>query len=409
MKIEPVDAQSRPVSVERWPSEMPLFVTIVILSILLWGLIIVGTLGIGLIYVVLIGAVLFFAHAALIAHVRGSAIKLGADQFPDIYARVVEFASRSGLSAPPDAYILQADGGLNAFATKFFRGRFVVLYSDLLTACGDDLAARDMIIGHEIGHLRANHLNWNLLTLPGRVIPFLGSAYSRACEFTCDRWGAVLSGDREGARRGLLVLAAGAGHYQKVNEEAFIRQQDDLNTGWMTLARWLGTYPPLSARVQAIGPAFGSTYPARRGKLRAWAILLALLAVPVGLALAIPLLVSGPLNNLQQAIESEVLRGLPAVEDPLGGDFGQTSSSESGAAPAFGSVAEMPAPTPVPALDDPAFRPEADACFAGDLGACDELYWSTPADSPEEAYGLSCGGRLPDNYAECADLVPPAN
>ena len=402
MKIGSVGAPEQRVSVERWPSEMPLFVTMVVVSIPLWIAIVVGTLGIGLVYVALITILIFFAHAALIAHVRGSAIKLGPDQFPDLYARIVEFSARAGLSSPPDAYLMQADGSLNAFATKFFRGRFVVLHSDLLDACGDDLAARDMIIGHEIGHLRSNHLNWNLLTLPGRIVPFLGSAYSRACEFTCDRWGAALSGDPEGARRGLLVLAAGAQHYRKVDEAAFIRQQDDLNTGWMTLSRWLGTYPPLSARVQAIGPQFGSTTPARRGALRAFGLLLAFVAIPTALVLALPLLLAGPLGELQRSLESELAGHIPAIDDA-----GQTGTADSEAT--FASVADMPPPTAVPTLSDPSFQPGAQACFEGDMAACDTLYWTTPVDSPEEAYGLTCGGRLPDNYSGCADRIAPAN
>jgi hypothetical protein len=46
---------------------------------------------------------------------------------------------------------MQAGGNLNAFATRFRKANFVVLYSELLSACGDNTAARDMIIAHELG------------------------------------------------------------------------------------------------------------------------------------------------------------------------------------------------------------------------------------------------------------------
>jgi len=51
----------------------------------------------------------------------------------------------------PDVFLMQQDAALNAFATRFMRMHMVVLLSDLLDACGDNAAARDMIIGHDSG------------------------------------------------------------------------------------------------------------------------------------------------------------------------------------------------------------------------------------------------------------------
>jgi hypothetical protein len=82
---------------------------------------------------------------------------------------------------PPAASLMLAGGSLNALATRFLGSDFIVLFSDLLEACGDNAAARDFIIAHELGHLRAGHLRWRRLLAPGMVVPFLGSAYSRAC------------------------------------------------------------------------------------------------------------------------------------------------------------------------------------------------------------------------------------
>jgi hypothetical protein len=53
--------------------------------------------------------------------------------------------------------------------------------------------------------------------------------------------------------------------------------------------------------------------------------------------------------------------------------------------------------------DDTTFDDLVDDCQAGDLEACDELYAETPVDSSYEAYGRTCGGRLP---AIAADDVP---
>ena len=112
-------------------------------------------------------------------------------------------------------------------------------------------------------------------------MPFLGAAYSRACERTCDRWGAALCGDPAGALRGLAILAAGGSHARSMNLQAFVAQRRDLDTGWMTLGSWLSAYPPLSERVELLAPALGAGLPANaQGPQRAAGILALLIVVP---------------------------------------------------------------------------------------------------------------------------------
>lgn len=285
--METVAAPSavRPVAVEPWPSELPLKVLVILASIGIWAMLVFSILGI--VYALMIGIFVFFAHVAFVTHVRGSAVKLGPAQFPELHARVVELAAKAGLTEVPDAYLMQAGGSLNALATKLFRGRMIVLFSDLLDACGDDDKARDMVIGHELGHLRSGHLDLFWLKAPGMFFPFLGSAYSRACEYTCDRWGAALSGDRGGATRGLAILAAGGKLGPAVDLSSYVAQREDLDTGWMTIGKWLSGYPPLSARIEAIEPALGGApFVSTRGPVRAVLILAAFFMVPTVAAMA---------------------------------------------------------------------------------------------------------------------------
>jgi Zn-dependent protease with chaperone function len=175
------------IAVERWPSERPLFVLAVLVSIVLWVVLTVTIVGLA--YAVAIGLFFFFIQAVFVAHVRGSGVWLGEDQFPELYARVQEIGRRMGMEEVPDAYLMQAGGALNAFATRFLRRHIIVLFSDLLEACGDESAARDMIIGHELGHVHAGHLRWHWFLLPSGLAPFLGAALSQAREYTCDRYG----------------------------------------------------------------------------------------------------------------------------------------------------------------------------------------------------------------------------
>ena len=267
------------VRIERWPSEGPLFALVVMAAGGLWLLLAVSIVG--LVYALLIGLVLLASHVAFVAYVRGSAVRLGPDQFPELHRRVEELAVRAGLRRPPEAYLLQAEGALNALATKFLGADMIVLFADLVEACASDETARDMVIGHELGHLSSGHLRWRWLLAPGLLVPFLGAAYSRACEYTCDRWGAALCGDRAAALRGLAVLAAGGAHGPRVNLEAFAHQRLALDTGWMTLGRWLMGHPPLCDRVAALEPAWGGG-PRVAGPIRA----LAILGLPLLLSLA---------------------------------------------------------------------------------------------------------------------------
>src|SRR5688500_18719366 len=240
------------VTVERWPTERPLFALSLIVSIILWFLAVISIFGI--IYAAIFGLVFFLMHLGFVAHVRGSAVRLSHEQFPELHERVARMAVRLGMIRVPETYVMQAGGALNAFATRFIGANIVVLYSDLLEACGDDEAARDMIIAHELGHIQAGHLAWHWVLLPSALVPFLGTALSRAREYTCDRFGLAGAGDKDGALVGLSILAAGAKFGPKVNRVALVAQRASLNNGWMTLGEWLSTHPPLSKRLAALEP-----------------------------------------------------------------------------------------------------------------------------------------------------------
>ncbi len=246
-----------PVHVDRWPTERALLALVVLSAAGLWVLIAVSMIGI--IYAIVLGTFFFFAHLTFIAHIRGSGVRLGPEQMPDLHARVREMAERLGMRGCPDAYLLQAGGALNALATRFLGAQIIVLYSDLLDACGDNTEARDFIIAHELGHLRAGHLRLRWLYAPGLFVPFLGTAYSRACEYTSDRYGLAGCRDAERGLDGLCILAAGGRQGPRVNRRALVAQRADLNTFWMTLGKWLSTHPPLAARLAALRPVLGES------------------------------------------------------------------------------------------------------------------------------------------------------
>ena len=85
---------------------------------------------------------------------------------------------------------------------------------------------------------------------PATLVPFLGTAYSRACEYTCDAYGAYLW--PQGAEGGILVLAAGKRLYREMDVDAFLAQAHEQDSFWMWLAEHLATHPNLPKRLSYV-------------------------------------------------------------------------------------------------------------------------------------------------------------
>ncbi|MDA8137693.1 MAG: M48 family metallopeptidase [Desulfobacteraceae bacterium] len=177
---------------------------------------------------------------------------MSADQLPDIHAKVMEAANKLGLTKIPEAYVMQAGGALNAFATKFIGRNFVVIYADLLEACSAEGREAEMIIGHEIGHLALGHLKWLTFLAPARLLPWIGPAYSRACEYSCDRCGADVANDINSAARGIAILAAGGKLAPRVNLNAFVAQTQEISGFWSSIYELNASHPFLPKRVAAL-------------------------------------------------------------------------------------------------------------------------------------------------------------
>ena len=188
-----------------------------------------------------------------VGSLKGNAIKINKKQFPDIY-EILESHSRAlELKKLPDMYLLQGDGILNAFALKFVQRAYVVLYSYMLeVAYEEGRDAVSFIIGHELGHIKRNHTGFfkSYFLLPAKFIPFLGKAYSRACEYTCDNIGYNLC--HKGALKGALILTAGKRLYTRVNINELISNTKSEQDFTMTFSELFSTHPHLVKRIAAI-------------------------------------------------------------------------------------------------------------------------------------------------------------
>ena len=236
-----------------YPRERTLGAITLVLGILIWIALIVGTFGIALVILALGYIMYLFAQSALIAHIKGNGVELSETQFPDLYKQFNDCCERLQIIIRPQAFILNGNGGLNAFATQFLGTQYVVLMSDVVDAMDKHTDGVRFYIGHELGHLRMKHLDFgHLLRWPALWLPLLGAAYSRARESTCDRHGLACSDSPEGAARALVVLSAGVERWQKLDFNAYLGQAEHSAGFWMSFHELIAGYPWLTKRATRI-------------------------------------------------------------------------------------------------------------------------------------------------------------
>jgi len=214
-----------------------------------------------LIYIVLFAVFFFLLRGFLIGNLKGNAIRVSEKQFPEVYRLAQQYSSQMGLKPVPAIFILQSGGLLNAFATRFLGRNFVVIYSEVLElAYGEGLLALGFVICHELAHIKRGHLTKRKFITPALIMPFLGKAYSRACEYTCDRFGAYFQQD--GALAGLMVLAAGIKLYHIVDKTEFMSQANSEKGFWTWLAEIFSSHPQLTKRAKALDDSLKMHQPA---------------------------------------------------------------------------------------------------------------------------------------------------
>lgn len=235
-----------------YPRERTLSAITLVLGLLAWLALILGTFG-GALVGLAIGFVFYlFVQSALISYLKGNGVELSTQQFPDLHAQFIDCCNQLQIATPPKAYILNGDGGLNAFATKFLGTQYVVLLSDVVDAMDQHPDGVRFYIGHELGHLRMKHLTGALLRWPVLWLPLLGAAYSRAKESTCDRHGLACCATPEGAARALAALSAGSKRWKQLDVNAYVQQTQHTTGFWMSLHELVSGYPWLTKRAARV-------------------------------------------------------------------------------------------------------------------------------------------------------------
>lgn len=168
----------------------------------------------------------------------GSHLKVTKENYPKIYQYLEDACRILDLKKVPDLYI-SWDYSINA-CTIGAENPIIVLNSGLIDLCDDDEIL--FIIGHEVGHIKSQHMlyhlmaqviNWGIDTIPGGSLVASGLQFalyywSRMSEFTADRAGLMCCQDTDAMTRAFIKMAGlPIKEFNNIRPETFIQQARD--------------------------------------------------------------------------------------------------------------------------------------------------------------------------------------
>ena len=201
---------------------------------------------------------LYIARGFINGIERANSIEITAEQFPEVHARIVDYAKRFGLETVPRAYMVQQGGTLNAFASKHNKINFIRINAEIFEVGHfgvgprePDPEALDFIIAHELGHVAALHTTYWYSFIAGIVfyVPFLGWALSRAREFTADNYAYSVVPD---GIDGIVLLSGGKYLYPAVDGRQLARRASTDLGAFVIAVNAISTHPIMTKRLAAL-------------------------------------------------------------------------------------------------------------------------------------------------------------
>ena len=206
---------------------------------------------------------LFFWLARIIgeywfrAHLRTSAVRVSERQLPELHRAAQECCAKLGME-PVELYVMQ-DTVWNAFAMKLRGRRTVVLLSGAVDAIllKGDYQQLKWVVGHEIGHHAAGHLDFSRrLAHMGAWFVWGALWHSRRAEFTCDRIGLYCTGSLRASQRALASATVGAQLASQVDlAEAQAQWAAHSGEFFVKYRTLYSTHPAMLCRMEALTKA----------------------------------------------------------------------------------------------------------------------------------------------------------
>jgi Zn-dependent protease with chaperone function/competence protein ComGC len=241
--------------------EKTYFTFVLVISIIVWLLLVFTIFPI--FYALLAFIAIWFGNGLLVAQLKADGIKVHSEQLPELDHALREVCAKLEVQQVPELYIVESGGILNAFATRHSGRNFVVINSDLLEAYGPSSPEIKFLLGHELGHIKQKHIIKQLFLFPGLLVPLLGNAYSRACEASCDRFGALASNDIDASINAMMILSGGKAVSKIMNPVSFAAQYLNIRGFFVSWYELISGYPTFSQRVAHLLSVRDGQSPAR--------------------------------------------------------------------------------------------------------------------------------------------------
>ena len=168
----------------------------------------------------------------------GSNLKVTKDNYPQIYEYLVEACHILDLKDVPELYITWSYD-INACTIRA-EHPIIIINSGLIDLCDDEEIL--FIIGHEVGHIKSQHMlyhlmgqviNWGIDAIPGGSLVASGLQYAlyywnRMSEFTADRAGLLCCQNTDAMIRAFIKMAGlPIKEFDNIKPETFIQQARD--------------------------------------------------------------------------------------------------------------------------------------------------------------------------------------
>lgn len=183
---------------------------------------------------------------------RKAALRVSDSNYPAIANLSRLAAFRLGVPVP-DVYV-QADNTPNAYTAGFLGQHWLVLTTPLLDLMEPDELL--FVIGHELGHIRREHVSWMVLTSPQGGITFapirlvlnlVFAQWRHRAEFAADRAGLLACRSTDAAARALVRAT-----YWTIPADISALDEHIRNDPTSALSELLDDHPALARRLRQI-------------------------------------------------------------------------------------------------------------------------------------------------------------
>lgn len=182
---------------------------------------------------------IFVARFYMIARDKANAVRVGPDQFPEVWALYETLARRMGFDSPPRLYIKNGNGVVNAYALSCNkRAKYVVLHAEIAMLLPQSPRIVEFVLAHELSHHRLRHVSlWRqLVTFVLGLILAFGVSTTRAQEYSADRLAHAVCGGHQGHEGTMSLLMVGRWLAQDMDTAALQAQTRDERNEWFVRA-----------------------------------------------------------------------------------------------------------------------------------------------------------------------------